>query len=104
MEESKSAAEHIALFSSILSQVQDSGLHACDDKLKDVFLLKTLLDSWKTLVVSLSNKANLTFEMCKRFYPYEEIKRRVSGECGGSTNMIKNTNVGQRNKSKNITT
>ena len=37
LEESKSTAAHIALFSSILSQVQDSGLCACDDKLKDIF-------------------------------------------------------------------
>ena len=59
LEESKSTAAHIALFSSILSQVQDSGLCACD-KLKDI--LKILQDSWKTLVASLSNKPNLTFD------------------------------------------
>ena len=60
MEESNSTVEHIGLFSSILSQGQDSGLHACDDKLKDI--LKILQDSWKTLVASLSNKPNLTFD------------------------------------------
>ena len=55
LNESKSVPEHLSLFTGTLSQRQDSGMDAFDDKLKAIFLLMTLPDSWETLVVSLSN-------------------------------------------------
>ncbi|MCO5580964.1 hypothetical protein L7F22_034839 [Adiantum nelumboides] len=64
LDESKSAAEHLSLFTSILSQLQDSGLLPLDDKhdkLKAIFLLTTLPDSWETLVVLLVGLFDLSF-------------------------------------------
>ena len=57
-DESKSAVEHWTLFTGTLSQLQDSGMAPSNDKLKAIFLLMTLFDSWETLVVSLSNSPN----------------------------------------------
>ena len=62
LDEAKSAVEHLSLFTGTLSQLQDSGLPLFDDKLKAIFLLMTLPDSWETLVVSLTNSPNLTFD------------------------------------------
>ncbi|KAH7302750.1 hypothetical protein KP509_23G085600 [Ceratopteris richardii] len=59
-----------------------------DDKLK-TFMLMKLLDSWKTLVVSLSNNPNLTFDGVRGSILNEEIKRKASGEDGTSANMIR---------------
>ena len=60
LDESKSAAEHLSLFTGTLSQLQDSGMAPFDDKLKAIFLLMTLPNSWETSVVSLSNNLNVT--------------------------------------------
>ena len=65
----------------------------------------TLLDSWETLVDSLSNNPNLTFDGRRGSILNEEIKRKASGEGSGSTNVArgrtekKSENV-QRNRSK----
>lgn len=61
-DEAKSASEHLSAFTSVLSQLQDTGLQPFDDKLKAIFLLMTLPDSWETLVVSLSNSPSLTYD------------------------------------------
>ena len=53
LDESKSAAEHLSLFTGTLSQLQDSGMAPFDDKLKAI-LLMTLPDSWEKLVVSIA--------------------------------------------------
>ncbi|MCO5605309.1 hypothetical protein L7F22_059491 [Adiantum nelumboides] len=105
LDESKSAAEHLSLFTSILSQLQDSGLPPFDDKLKAIFLLMTLPDSWETLVVSLSNNPNLTFNGVRGSILNEKIRRKASGEGGSSANMVRgrteNKNAyAQRSKSK----
>ncbi|KAH7422992.1 hypothetical protein KP509_12G034600 [Ceratopteris richardii] len=76
-----------------------------DDKLKAIFLLMTLLDSWETLVVSLSNNPNLTFDGVRGSILNEEIRRKAGGEGGSSTNMVrgrtdKRSNNAQRKKSK----
>ena len=62
LDEPKSAAKHLSLFTGTSSQLQDSGLSSFDDKLKAIFLLMTLPDSWETLVVYLTNSQNLTFD------------------------------------------
>ena len=105
LDESKSAAEHLSLFTGTLSQLQDSGLPAFDDKLKAIFLLMTLPDSWETLVVSLSNNPNLTFDGVRGSILNEEIRRKASGEDSGSTNVArgrteKKSGNAQRNRSK----
>ncbi|MCO5608620.1 hypothetical protein L7F22_062833 [Adiantum nelumboides] len=89
LDESKSAGEHLSLFTGILSQLQDSGLPSFDDKLKAIFLLMTLPDSWETLVVSLSNNPNLTFDGVRGSILNEEIRRKASGEGGSSANMVR---------------
>ncbi len=105
LDESKSAAEHLSLFTGTLSQLQDSGMPPFDDKLKAIFLLMTLPDSWETLVVSLSNNTNLTFDGVRGSILNEEIRRKAGGEGGNSANMVrgrtdKKNAYGQRNKSK----
>ncbi|KAH7297375.1 hypothetical protein KP509_26G066900 [Ceratopteris richardii] len=105
LDESKSAAEHLSLFTGTLSQLQDSGLPPLDDNLKAIFLLMTLPDSWETLVVSLSNSPSLTFDGVRGSILNEEIRRKASGEGSGSANVArgrtkkKSGNV-QRNRSK----
>ena len=78
---------------------------AFDDKLKAIFLLMTVRDSWETLVVSLSNSPNLTFDGVRGSIVNEEIRRKVSGEGGSSANMVrgrtdKRSNYAHKNKSK----
>ncbi|MCO5595452.1 hypothetical protein L7F22_049495 [Adiantum nelumboides] len=61
LDESKSISDHLNAFGGILSQLKDSSLQAFeDDKLKAIFLLMTLPDSWEALVVSLSNNPKHT--------------------------------------------
>ena len=65
----------------------------------------TLPNSWETLVVSLSNSPNLTFDGVRGSILNEEIKRKASGEGGSSANMVrgrtdKRSNYAHRNKSK----
>ncbi|KAH7439944.1 hypothetical protein KP509_04G083400 [Ceratopteris richardii] len=105
LDESKSTAEHLSSFTGTLSQLQDSELPPFDDKLKAIFLLMTLPDSWETLVVSLSNSPSLTFDGVRGSILNEEIRRKASGEGSGSANVArgrtekKSGNV-QRNRSK----
>ncbi|MCO5563937.1 hypothetical protein L7F22_017589 [Adiantum nelumboides] len=61
-DESKPASEHLCTFTGILSQFQDTSLPVFEDKLKAIFLLMTLPDSWETLVLSLSNSSTLTYD------------------------------------------
>ncbi|MCO5596801.1 hypothetical protein L7F22_050871 [Adiantum nelumboides] len=87
--------------------ISDSGLLPFDDKLKAIFLLMTLLDSWETLVVSLSNNPNLTFDGVRGSILNEEIRRKASGEGGSSANMVrgrteKKNAYAQRSKSKTV--
>ena len=98
LDESKSAAEHLSLFTGTLSQLQDSRMAPFDDKLKAIFLLMTLPDSWETLVVSLSNSPNLTFDGVRGSILNEEIRRKASGEGGNSANMVR----GRIDKNKNL--
>ena len=105
LDESKCGAEHLSLFTGILSQLQYSRMAPFDDKLKAIFLLMTLLDSWETLVVSLSNNPNLTFDGVRGSILNEETRRKASGEGGSSANMVrgridKRSNNAHRNKSK----
>lgn len=68
--------------------LQDSGLPPFDDKLKAIFLLMTLPDSWEAMVVSLSNNPNLTFDGVRGSILNEEIRRKTSGEGNASADMI----------------
>ena len=65
----------------------------------------TLPDSWETLVVSLSNNPNLTFDSVRGSIINEEIRRKASGEGGSSANMVrartdKRSNSAHKNKRK----
>ena len=105
LDDSENAIEHLSLFTGVLSQLQDSRLPPFDDKLKAIFLLMTLPDSWETLVVSLSNNPNLTFDGVRGSILNEEIRRKENGETGGSANMARGRTskkgaYGQRNKNK----
>ena len=57
--------------------MQDSGLAPFNDKLKAIFLLMTLPNSWETLVVSLSNNPNLTVDGVKGSILNKEIRRKL---------------------------
>lgn len=84
LDEAKSASKHLSAFTSVLSQLQDTGLPPFDDKLKAIFLLMTLPDSWETLVVSLSNSPTLTYDGVRGSILNEEIRRKSSGESSSS--------------------
>ncbi|KAH7438914.1 hypothetical protein KP509_04G036700 [Ceratopteris richardii] len=107
LDECKPASEHLNAFTSILSQLQDAGLPPFDPKLKAIFLLMTLPDSWEALVVSLSNNPHLTFDGVRGSILNEEIRRKSSGENSGSAynvrgRTLKKPNTGNkpRNRSK----
>ena len=72
--DAKSAAEHISTFNGLLNQLQDVGLQIFKDKMKAIFLLMRLLDTWEVLVVSLSNSASLTFDGVRGAILNEEIR------------------------------
>ena len=72
---SKRATKHLSLFTGTLSQLQDEGLPGFDDKLKAIFLLMTLPESWETLVVSLSNSPNLTFDGVRDYSQRRDQKK-----------------------------
>ncbi|KAH7420572.1 hypothetical protein KP509_13G012700 [Ceratopteris richardii] len=76
-----------------------------DDKLKAIFLLMTLHDSWEILIVSSSNNPNLTFDGVRGSILNEEIRSKEGGEGDSSATMVrgktdKRSNNAQRNKSK----
>ena len=105
LDDSKNALEHLSAFTGVLSQLQDFGLPPFDDKLKAIILLMTLPDSWETLVVSVSNNPNLTFDGVRGSILNEEIRRKDNGKTGGSANMARGrTNkkgaYAQKNKSR----
>ena len=77
------------------SQPQDSGMAPIDHKLKAIFLLMALPDSWELLVVSLSNSPNLTFDGVRGSILNEEIMRKAGGEGGSSANMVRGR-IGKR--------
>ena len=60
-----------------------------DDKLRAIFLLMTLPNSWETLVISLSNNPTLNFDGVKGSILNKEIKKKTSGEGGSSANMVR---------------
>ena len=107
LDESKSVSEHLNAFTGVLSQLQDSGLQPFDDKLKAIFLLMTLPESWEALVVSLSNNPNLTYDGVRGSILNEEIRRKSSGSGSNSAYNVRgrddkrshNANR-QRNRSK----
>ena len=51
--DAKSVAEHISTFNGLLNQLQDLGLQIFNDKIKAIFLLMTLSETWAALVVIL---------------------------------------------------
>ena len=53
LEDVKSIGEHISTFNGLLNQLQDLGLQIFNDKIKAIFLLMTLSETWAALVVIL---------------------------------------------------
>ena len=53
LEDAKTVAEHISTFNGLLNQLQDLGLQIFNDKIKAIFLLMTLSETWAALVVIL---------------------------------------------------
>jgi hypothetical protein len=56
LKEGRSVAVHLSEFQDLVNQLTRMNL-VVDDKLQALLLLSSLLDSWETLVVSLSNSA-----------------------------------------------
>jgi len=77
-----SMAEHLSSFQNMVNQLITMEI-ILDDELLALLLLSSLLDSWKTLVVSLSNsdpKGKFTFDMVKYSLLNEEIRRKGSNK------------------------
>ncbi|KAH7288390.1 hypothetical protein KP509_31G025000 [Ceratopteris richardii] len=95
-EKLKATYENTTLVNQVhLMRKLDSGLLPFDDKLKAIFLLMTLPDSWETLVVSLSNSPSLTFDGVRGSILNEEIRRKASGEGSGSANRKRSKSKGK---------
>ena len=56
LKEGKSIVEHFSEFQDLVNQMVTMKL-VIDDELQALLVLSSLLDSWETLVVSLSNSA-----------------------------------------------
>jgi hypothetical protein len=76
-----------------------------DDEVQALLLLSSMPDSWKTLVVSLSNSApdgKLTLEMVKNSMMNEEARKKENGDASSSDAYVvethgKNENSGRSN-------
>ena len=82
LKEGKSIAEHLSEFQDLVNQMVTMKL-IIDDKLQALLLLSSLLDSWETLVVSLSNSALngvLQLAMVKNSLLNEETRRKDMGK------------------------
>ena len=82
LKEGKSIAEHLSEFQDLVNQMVTMKL-IIDDKLQALLLLSSLLDSWETLVVSLSNSASngaLQLAMVKDSLLNEETRRKDMGK------------------------
>ena len=77
LEDAKFATEQIFTFNGLLNPLQDIGLQIFNDKMKAIFLLMTLSETWKALVVSLSNSASHTFVCVRGAILNEEIRRKA---------------------------
>ena len=82
LKEGKSIAEHLSEFQDLVNQMVTMKL-IIDDELQALLLLSSLLDSWETLVVSLSNSALngvLQLAMVKNSLLNEETRRKDMGK------------------------
>ena len=82
LKEGKSIAEHLSEFQDLVNQMVTMKL-IIDDKLQALLLLSSLLDSWETLVVLLSNSALngvLQLAMVKDSLLNEETRRKDIGK------------------------
>uniref|UniRef100_A0A2N9FPX7 Integrase catalytic domain-containing protein n=1 Tax=Fagus sylvatica TaxID=28930 RepID=A0A2N9FPX7_FAGSY len=82
LKEGRSVAEHLSEFQDLVNQLTRMNL-VVDDKLQALLLLSSLLDSWETLVVSLSNSTPngvLQLAMVKDSLFNEETRRKDMGK------------------------
>ena len=107
LEDAKFAAEHISTFNLLLNQLQYVGLQIFNNKMKAIFLLTILPETWEALIVSLSNSGSPTFDGVRRAIPNAEISEKASVESSSPHNITrgraatKKTSIQKsRNKSK----
>ena len=82
LKEGKSIAEHLSEFQDLVNQMVTMKL-VIDDELEALLLLSSLLDSWETLVVTLSNFALngvLQLAMVKDSLLNEKARRKDMGK------------------------
>uniref|UniRef100_A0A2N9J8U9 Integrase catalytic domain-containing protein n=1 Tax=Fagus sylvatica TaxID=28930 RepID=A0A2N9J8U9_FAGSY len=82
LKEGRSVAEHLSEFQDLVNQLTRMNL-VVDDELQALLLLSSLLNSWETLVVSLSNSAPngvLQLAMVKDSLFNEETRRKDMGK------------------------
>ena len=81
LKEGRSIAEHLSEFQDLVNHMVTMKM-IIDDELQALLLLSSLLDSWETLVVSLSNSASngvLQFAMVKDSL-FKETRRKDMGK------------------------
>ena len=102
LKEGKSIAEHLSEFQDLVNQMVTMKL-IIDDKLQALLLLSSLLDSWETLVVSLSNSASngaLQLAMVKDSLLNEETRRNDMGKDIAQALIIENRGRSKSRSSK----
>ena len=78
--------EHLNVFQGHINQLSAMKINF-EDEVQALLLLSSMLDSWNTLVVSISNSApdgKLTCEMVKNSMLNEESRKREKGEASSS--------------------
>ena len=96
-----SVAEHLSNFQGLLNEFSTMKLEL-DDEVHALLLLSSLPDSWKTLVVSLSNSAPngvITVNMVKDSMFNKEARRKELGISSNTKTLI----IERRRKSKSKT-
>nr|XP_025636351.1 uncharacterized protein LOC112730483 [Arachis hypogaea] len=85
--EGKSMPEHLSTFQETVNQLTNNEI-TLNNELQVLLLLSSLLDSWKVLVVTLTNSApkrKLTLAMVKESMLNEEVRRRERGLINASS-------------------
>lgn len=94
-----SVAKHLSNFQGLLNELSTMKLEL-DDEIHALLLLSSLLDSWETLVVSLSNSdpnGVITINMIKNNMFNEEVRRKKLGISSNTEALV----TKRRGRSKN---
>ncbi|GKV40824.1 hypothetical protein SLEP1_g48425 [Rubroshorea leprosula] len=100
--EGKNVSEHLNNFQEILNELVTVKL-AIDDEVQALILLSSLLDSWETLVVTLSNSTRdgeMTLQLVKDSILSEESRRKEQGIMSSESKALGKSRGRSKSKSR----